>query len=437
MPDTGQGQDNAVSNSTNASPENLEEVMWRLEVDDGQENGDGSGNQYPDRPGEPDCIFYLRTGMCGYGANCRYNHPTFTGEGTQYRGELPQREGQPDCQFFLKTGTCKFGATCKYHHPRDKFNARSVPLNILGLPMREDEKSCPYYMRTGLCKFGVGCKFNHPQPTTANMFPAMGPSSYGSTSSSIMPQSSLSLVGGLSSWPSSRSPYMSSGQMQGLPAYMPLVLPPTQGNIPMQQGWSTYMQGSVSHISNTDVLGPNQMSSTKNHSQSSFSTSSNLPERPDQPECQYYMRLGRCKYGSSCKYHHPKERNQVAASTIGPYGLPLRPGQPVCNFYSLYGSCKYGPACKFDHPLVGYYNYALPAYSITDPSLFVPDQRSSHVVLASPERLQAKTSRSPDQYVKPETSDDDVQDNEHVDPSPTTPSSHTSQLSQSPKNHTD
>ncbi|OAY72640.1 Zinc finger CCCH domain-containing protein 57, partial [Ananas comosus] len=93
------------------------------------------------------------------------------------------------------------------------------------------------------------------------------------------------------------------------------------------------------------------------------------------------MKTGTCKYGTSCKYHHPKERrNQVAVSTVGPLGLPLRPGEPVCNFYTMYGSCKYGSACKYDHPqMVGYYNYnynyAMPALSIQDPSVMFPNQR--------------------------------------------------------------
>lgn len=30
---------------------------------------------YPERPGEPDCAYYLRTGLCRYGLTCRYNHP--------------------------------------------------------------------------------------------------------------------------------------------------------------------------------------------------------------------------------------------------------------------------------------------------------------------------------------------------------------------------
>lgn len=40
--------------------------MWRL--------GLGS-DSYPERPGAPDCAYYMRTGVCGYGNRCRYNHP--------------------------------------------------------------------------------------------------------------------------------------------------------------------------------------------------------------------------------------------------------------------------------------------------------------------------------------------------------------------------
>lgn len=30
---------------------------------------------YPERPGEPDCSYYIRTGLCRFGATCRFNHP--------------------------------------------------------------------------------------------------------------------------------------------------------------------------------------------------------------------------------------------------------------------------------------------------------------------------------------------------------------------------
>ena len=45
------------------------EPMWQLAL------GGGGGESYPERPDEADCIYYLRTGFCGYGSRCRFNHP--------------------------------------------------------------------------------------------------------------------------------------------------------------------------------------------------------------------------------------------------------------------------------------------------------------------------------------------------------------------------
>lgn len=53
-----------------------------------------------------------------------------------------------------------------------------------------------------------------------------------------------------------------------------------------------------------------------------------FPERPGEPACQYYLKTGDCKFGSSCRYHHPPD--WVISKTncvLSPLGLPLR---PVC-----------------------------------------------------------------------------------------------------------
>ncbi|KAK9138952.1 hypothetical protein Sjap_009546 [Stephania japonica] len=77
-----------------------------------------------------------------------------------------------------------------------------------------------------------------------------------------------------------------------------------------------------------------------------------FPERPGQPECQFYMKTGDCKFGAVCRFHHPRERLIPAPNCLlSPLGLPLRPGEPLCIFYSRYGVCKFGPNCKFDHPM--------------------------------------------------------------------------------------
>lgn len=59
----------------------LAEAIWRLKIHDNQEGGGvAQSSPYPDRPGEPNCLFYLRTGLCGYGSNCRFNHPAYAAQ---------------------------------------------------------------------------------------------------------------------------------------------------------------------------------------------------------------------------------------------------------------------------------------------------------------------------------------------------------------------
>ncbi|XP_024960637.1 zinc finger CCCH domain-containing protein ZFN-like isoform X1 [Cynara cardunculus var. scolymus] len=385
MPDNRRVQRNGgVANSSSNPVHNIEEAVRPLRIQtDGKADGTAMAGSmaYPDRPGEPDCIFYLRTGMCGYGNSCRFNHPTHIGQANYLGGELPERVGEPDCVYFLKTGTCKFGSTCKYNHPRDRRGAGPVVLNMVGLPMRQEEKACPHYIRTGSCKFGVACKFHHPQPSLD------GSISYAST---LVPSSgSPPHISGISAWSLPRATYVSDPLLQTPQTYLPIVLPHSQGIGPTQ-GWSTYM-GSLSPVSSASIFG----GSGSIDQAYPLTSASNLPERPGEPECRYFMNTGNCKYGSDCKYHHPKEKiAQMAASSLGPLGLPLRPGQAVCSYYSLYGICKFGPTCKYDHPLVGYsYNYGI-SMPIVDPSVF-PYGGGRHSSAASSPSKRKGGSRSP------------------------------------------
>ena len=34
------------------------------------------------------------------------------------------------------------------------------------------------------------------------------------------------------------------------------------------------------------------------------------PERPGAPECGFYVKTGRCKFGGRCHFHHPKGVHQ-------------------------------------------------------------------------------------------------------------------------------
>lgn len=48
------------------------DAMWKMNLISSETMDSG---QYPERPGEPDCSYYIRTGLCRFGETCRFNHP--------------------------------------------------------------------------------------------------------------------------------------------------------------------------------------------------------------------------------------------------------------------------------------------------------------------------------------------------------------------------
>ncbi|KZV23678.1 zinc finger CCCH domain-containing protein 58-like [Dorcoceras hygrometricum] len=366
----------------------LEEPMWRL--------GFGGGpDSYPERPDEPVCIYYLRTGYCGYGDRCRFNHPRdrSVAVGTLSTGgqEYPERVGQPVCQYYMRNGTCKFGASCKYDHPKNGVESPDpLSLNFYGYPLRPGERECSYYLKTGQCKFGITCKFDHPQQSGIHMPPqapvpgALAASAaipvYPTVQSPVQSSQQYGLVS--SNWPIARPTVLSGSYVPG--NYGPLLLSP--GVVPVP-GWTPYSV-SVSPVvspgtqptggagpvyglaqlspSATAYTGP-YLSVTSSVGLSSSSLEEHaFPERPGQPECRYYLRTGDCKFGSTCKYHHPPEWNARKTDfMLSLMGLPLRPGTSVCSHYAQNGVCKFGPSCKFDHPM-SILSYSPSTSSLTD-----------------------------------------------------------------------
>ncbi|XP_058179230.1 zinc finger CCCH domain-containing protein 67-like isoform X1 [Rhododendron vialii] len=76
--------------------------------------------------------------------------------------EYPERPGVPECDFFKRTGTCKYKSACRYHHPKNQAPKADCVLNDKGLPLRPGRKICRYYEQLGICKFGPACLFDHP-----------------------------------------------------------------------------------------------------------------------------------------------------------------------------------------------------------------------------------------------------------------------------------
>lgn len=349
-----------------------EDTLWQMNLRSSETMELGP---YPVREGEPDCSYYIRTGLCRFGATCRFNHPPnrkLAIATARMKGEYPERIGQPECQYYLKTGTCKFGATCKFHHPRDKAGiAGRVPVNVLGYPLRPNETECAYYLRTGQCKFGSTCKFHHPPPS--NMMVSLRGSPVYPSAHSPTTADQQSYRGGIANWPLSRASFIPSPRWQGPSSYGPMILPQGVVSVP---GWNAY-SGQLSSMSSPEsqqqtagnsIYGNSRQSEAANAgSQGTLSPYRSgsvpvgyyalqrenvFPERPGQPECQFYMKTGDCKFGAVCRFHHPRQRLIPAPDCVlSPIGLPLRPGEPLCIFYSRYGICKFGPSCKFDHPM--------------------------------------------------------------------------------------
>ncbi len=72
------------------------------------------------------------------------------------------------------------------------------------------------------------------------------------------------------------------------------------------------------------------------------------PQRFGEPDCRDFLRTGRCKYGDSCKYHHPLGGVKTTDPNEPPF--PIRPNEPLCQYFLKNGTCKFGQTCKFHHP---------------------------------------------------------------------------------------
>ncbi len=157
----------------------------------------------------------------------------------------PQRIGEPECRDFLRTGRCKYGASCKYHHPIG--GTKAINPNEPPFPIRPGEATCQYYLKNATCKFGQSCKFHHPPEILLSKGNNTVCTIAGNDSFSFMPKKNQQNV-------------IENGEVKSL---------------------------HDRHRESRDIL----------------------PQRPGEPDCIYYLRNGKCKYGDTCKYHHPPRIN--------------------------------------------------------------------------------------------------------------------------------
>ncbi|KAA3475750.1 zinc finger CCCH domain-containing protein 67-like [Gossypium australe] len=349
--------DNDYNEADAGAAGDKEDEEEKNENENDGENGkrfEGVRSHYPVRPDAENCAYYMKTGLCKFGSNCKFNHPVRRkNQGVQEKlkenDESTEKPGQTECKYYLRTGGCKFGKACRYNHSRAKSSTDPIlELNFLGLPIRQGEKECPYYMRNGSCKYGANCRFNHPDPTTTGACDP--PAAYGN-GGSVSSQAASQM--NMASWSSPRALNETATA-----TFMPIMFSPTPGVPPPNPEWNGY-QATI-YPPPERILHPTPAYVMSNPSTETTVYTQNQPQmvvdefpvRPGQPECSYFLKTGDCKFKSNCKYHHPKNRfAKPAPCALSDKGLPLRPDQSICSHYSRYGICKFGPACKFDHSM--------------------------------------------------------------------------------------
>ncbi|KAK8444416.1 hypothetical protein SEVIR_9G132800v4 [Setaria viridis] len=223
---------------------------------------------YPDRPGEPECPFYIKTGSCKFRADCKFHHPkdltpSMQGSASPKRSvaanehhpaaripsmqgpaspkrlvanehhpaaritlqdhmyqqqKCPERPGEPDCRYYMQFGKCKFQSACIFNHPKDILSSGWRPA------------ACPFYMKTGTCQFGSACEFSHPKDRCATTGEAIDDGT------------------------DNEHDFDTKSE-----------------NVLQQQEKTIY------------------------------------PQRPGEPECSHYMKHGYCKFQKSCIFHHPTD----------------------------------------------------------------------------------------------------------------------------------
>ncbi|KAL5202976.1 hypothetical protein ABZP36_013928 [Zizania latifolia] len=303
--------------------------------------------RYPQRPGKPNCPFYISTGSCSYGLSCNFNHPPL--------------KAKPDVSS-LSSEQGNHGV------------AEILELNSVGLPIREGARNCNFYMGNGTCRYGKKCHFNHPEQVIDAQFdPPTGweddalPSLQLLKKScehanlddiSYLKSSDHSTLDGTSyskrSFDHAASDEKSSVLEVLPPNVLQMLLPPQK--VPLST------EAKVVKV-NKD---PNWSAASDDFAGCCSADSSggpfckqehvNYPERPGRPECPFYMRFGDCKFASACKYHHSKDRFPSRYHSKYPLQgedqveYPERPGEPECPFYMKKGFCKFGVECKFHHP---------------------------------------------------------------------------------------
>eukprot|EP00930_Biecheleria_cincta_P043475 TRINITY_DN29852_c0_g1_i1.p1 TRINITY_DN29852_c0_g1~~TRINITY_DN29852_c0_g1_i1.p1 ORF type:complete len:559 (-),score=97.92 TRINITY_DN29852_c0_g1_i1:76-1566(-) len=217
---------------------------------------------------------------------------------------FPMRPGAEVCYFYMKTGTCRFGTNCKKDHPEKEgaFQADQpgthVELNSKGLPLRPGRPTCPFFMKTGTCKFSTKCVHDHPEDGTSSPF------------ASAVPSAAPGGGGASSQWNSLAAELRAAsgfGQAEGT-TFLQEEDMEAQLIALMQQSGQGFLAQEAGFNASVGLGGPGPGEETQLNTRG-------LPIRPGKPQCKFYMQTGKCRFGAQCVNNHPEVDALIEAFT--------------------------------------------------------------------------------------------------------------------------
>lgn len=186
--------------------------------------------------------------------------------------------------------------------------------------MRPGEADCRDFLRTGRCKYGESCKYNHPHNVeNGGGVKPINPSEPLFPIRPMEPACQYFLKHGTCKFGQSCKFNHPSGA-------------------PLSDGNGNLPAGQLVFVTNPGGDASSHLMAASNSVQV-------LPQRPTEPNCIYFLRNGKCKYGATCKFHHPLDamsRNNQVQQQQHLQTANIRPSQARDRSHS-FGSASSDP----------------------------------------------------------------------------------------------
>ncbi|XBJ13587.1 hypothetical protein VPH35_005736 [Triticum aestivum] len=266
--------------------------------------------EYPRWPGQPDRFYYLKFGSCTSNSE--------VGEIKQLAPEYQPRPSEPDCTIGASSIASSSVASATPPSLLNLANSETGQIKHQEYPGRPGEADCPMSDSSSLSSVSITTS-----PSSENK-------------RKVMKKIITAPTGDLSSDGSSAPPPDSeTGEKQPEPGY-PLR--------PGKSDCSYYVKfGSCRYGMNCWFNHPLYMHGSRVLQRDNW-VGRNSSRASNSSEYNQYI------FDKACTYNRHEGKTKVKQVKLNFLGLPLRPGTKLCSYYMNRGTCKFGTSCKFHHP---------------------------------------------------------------------------------------